>query len=302
MMAKEKALFFYANGIDRVRIIYNMKILNKQIIAQVPNARITRLEIHAPLIASKVSPGQFIVIMVKEEGERIPLTVVDKNAKTGSIILIVQEVGFTTKLLGSMKTGDSIYAIAGPMGHATELKDYGNIILIGGGVGIAELYPLAKGMKEAGNNVTTILGARTKELLILEDALKAVSDRFYITTDDGTYGQKGFVTDVLKKLLTPKTEHRTPNLVYAVGPIPMMRLVSDITKECNLKTIVSLNALMVDATGMCGGCRVTIGDEVKFSCVDGPEFDAHLVDWDELIKRTKTYTEKENHICNLNKL
>jgi len=279
-----------------------MKILNKQIIAQESNTRITRLEIYAPLIASKIRPGQFIVIMVKEEGERIPLTVVDKNEKAGSIILIVQEVGFTTKLLGSMKTGDSIYAITGPMGHATELKNYGNIILIGGGVGIAELYPLAKGMKEAGNDVTTILGARTKELLILEDELKAVSDKFYITTDDGTYGQRGFVTDILKELLTHNTQRTTHNLVYAVGPIPMMRLVSGITKEYNLKTIVSLNALMVDATGMCGGCRVKIGDEIRFSCVDGPEFEADLVDWEELAKRTKTYVEKENHICRLNRL
>ena len=296
MMAKAKAPFFYAH------LIYNMKILNKQIIAQESNTRITRLEIHAPLIASKVRPGQFIVIMVKEEGERVPLTVVDKNEKTGSIILIVQEIGFTTKLLGSLKTGDSIYAIAGPMGHATELKDYGNIILIGGGVGIAELYPLAKGMEEAGNNVTTILGARTKELLILEDELRTVSDKFYITTDDGTYGQRGFVTDILKELLKPKAGYQKPNLVYAVGPIPMMRLVSGITKDHNLKTIVSLNALMVDATGMCGGCRVKIGDEIKFSCVDGPEFDADLVDWEELLKRTKTYVEKENHICRLNRL
>lgn len=277
-----------------------MKILNKQVMVEESNTRITRFEIEASLIASKVRPGQFIIIMVKEEGERVPLTVVDKNEKAGSIVLIVQELGFTTKLLGSMEAGDSIYAIAGPMGHATELKNYGNVILIGGGVGIAELYPLAKGMKEAGNNVTTILGARTKELLILEDELKAVSDEFYLTTDDGTYGKKGFVTDILKELLIPNTEHRTPNLVYAVGPIPMMKLVSNITKEYKLKTIASLNALMVDATGMCGGCRVKIADEVKFSCVDGPEFDAHLVDWEELVKRTKTYVVKENHICRLN--
>ncbi|MDP8298255.1 MAG: sulfide/dihydroorotate dehydrogenase-like FAD/NAD-binding protein [Candidatus Orphnella occulta] len=297
MMAKEETPFFYTWS-----YIYNMKILNKQVMVQESNTRITRLEIEAPLIASKVRPGQFIVIMVKEVGERIPLTVVDKNETTGSIVLIVQELGFTTKLLGSMEVGDSIYAIAGPMGHATELKDYGDVILIGGGVGIAELYPLAKGMKEAGNNVTTILGARTKELLILEDELKAVSDKLYLTTDDGTYGKKGYVTDILKELLMPNAENQKPNLIYAVGPIPMMKLVSDITKEYKLKTIVSLNALMVDATGMCGGCRVKIGDEVKFSCVDGPEFDAHLVDWEELVKRTKAYVEKENHICRLNRL
>ncbi len=286
-----------------------MKILNKQVMVQESNTRITRLEIEAPLIASKVRPGQFIVIMVKEVGERIPLTVVDKNESTGSIVLIVQELGFSTKLLCSMEAGDSIYAIAGPMGHATELKDYGDVILIGGGVGIAELYPLAKGMKGAGNKVTTILGARTKELLILEDELKAVSDKLYLTTDDGTYGKKGYVTDILKELIAqdPPTgeagasRNTQYDLVYAVGPIPMMKLVSEITKGYNLKTIVSLNALMVDATGMCGGCRVKIADEVKFSCVDGPEFDAHLVDWEELVKRTKTYVEKENHICKLNR-
>jgi len=289
-----------------------MQILNKEIMVQESSTRITRFEIEAPLIASKVRPGQFIVIMVKEQGERIPLTVVDKNEKAGFIVLIVQELGFTTKLLGSMEVGDSIYAIAGPMGHATELKDYGNVILIGGGVGIAELYPLAKGMKGAGNNVTTILGARTKELLILEDELRAVSDKLYLTTDDGTYGKKGYVTDILKELLTQypvkllrsngagAQRNTQYDLIYAVGPIPMMKLVSDITKEYNLRTIVSLNALMVDATGMCGGCRVKIADEVKFSCVDGPEFDAHLVDWGELVKRTKTYVEKENHICRLN--
>lgn len=277
-----------------------MKILNKQVIAEASDTRITRLDIHAPLIASKVRPGQFIVIMVKEEGERIPLTVVDKNRDSGTITLIVQEIGFSTKLLAGMNPGDSIYAIAGPMGHATELKDYGDVILIGGGVGIAELFPLAKGMKEAGNDVTTILGARTKELLILENELRSVSDAFHITTDDGTYGQKGFVTDILKKLLTQYASRDTQyDLVYAVGPIPMMKLVSGITKEFNVKTIVSLNALMVDATGMCGGCRVKIGNEVKFSCVDGPEFDAHLVDWEELVKRTKTYTDKEKHICRL---
>jgi len=273
-----------------------MKILNKEVIAEDSGTRIRRFEIHAPLIASKVRPGQFIVIMIKEEGERIPLTVVDKNEQTGSITLIVQEIGFSTKLLGTLNIGDSLYAIVGPMGHATDLKNYGKIILIGGGVGIAELYPLVKAMKEAGNDVTTILGTRTKRLLILENELKSVSKEFYVTTDDGSYGKKGFVTDILKELLAKPDK---PDFVYAVGPIPMMKLVSDITKEFKVKTVVSLNALMVDATGMCGGCRVKIGEDVKFSCVDGPEFDGHLVDWQELTKRTKTYAEKEEHICRL---
>jgi len=278
-----------------------MKILNKKTIAESSATKITELEIHAPLIAAKILPGQFIVVMVKEEGERIPLTVVDKDLSTGSITLIVQEIGFSTRLLGSMQPGDSLYAIVGPMGHATEIKNFGHIILIGGGVGIAELYPLVRAMKKAGNNVTIILGARTKDLLLLEGELKAVSDQFYVATDDGTQGKKGFVTDVLKELLGNQQRTTNYKLIYAVGPIPMMKLVSDITKESGIMTLVSLNALMVDATGMCGGCRVKIGDKVKFSCVDGPEFDGHLVDWEELVKRTKTYVEKEDHICRLNR-
>ena len=278
-----------------------MKILNKKTIAESSATKITELEIHAPLIAARILPGQFIVVMVKEEGERIPLTVVDKDLSTGSITLIVQEIGFSTRLLGSMQPGDSLYAIVGPMGHATEIKNFGHIILIGGGVGIAELYPLVRAMKKAGNNVTIILGARTKDLLLLEGELKAVSDQFYVATDDGTQGKKGFVTDVLKELLGNQQRTTNYKLIYAVGPIPMMKLVSDITKESGIMTLVSLNALMVDATGMCGGCRVKIGDKVKFSCVDGPEFDGHLVDWEELVKRTKTYVEKEDHICRLNR-
>jgi NAD(P)H-flavin reductase len=277
-----------------------MKILNKKTIADTSGTKLTELVIHAPLIAAKIKPGQFIVIMVKEEGERIPLTVVDKDLGAGSVTLIVQEIGFSTRLLGSLDTGDSIYAIAGPMGHATLIKKYGSILLVGGGVGIAELYPIAKAMKEEGNRVVTILGAKTKGLLILEDRLKSVSDELHITTDDGSYGRKGFVTGVLKEILSNTPSAISHKLIYAVGPIPMMKLVSDITKDFGIETLVSLNALMVDATGMCGGCRVKIGDEVKFSCVDGPEFNAHLVDWDELLKRTRTYAEKENHICRLN--
>jgi ferredoxin/flavodoxin---NADP+ reductase len=279
-----------------------MKILNKKIIAESAGTKITELRIHAPLIADKVKAGQFIVVMVKEQGERIPLTVVEKDTGSGSITLIVQEIGFSTRLLGELKQGDSVYAIAGPLGHATEIKEYGRIILVGGGVGIAELYPIAKAMKEKGNHITTILGAKTKDILILEDKLKSVSDQLYTTTDDGSHGRKGFVTDPLKELLNSHTSEKPFRLVYAVGPIPMMKFVADITKDLGIKTLVSLNALMVDATGMCGGCRVTIGKQVKFSCVDGPEFDAHQVNWDELLKRAKTYIEKENHICRLNRL
>jgi NAD(P)H-flavin reductase len=277
-----------------------MKILNKKTIVEISGTKITEFKIHAPLIAAKIQPGQFVVVMVKEQGERIPLTVVDKDLDQGSVTIIVQEIGFSTRLLGALNQGDSIYAMAGPMGKATDIKKYGNVLLIGGGVGIAELYPITKAMKEAGNHVTTILGAKTKGMLLLENELKSVSDEFHVTTDDGSYGRKGFVTDILKELLSCQLSTVNCQLAYAVGPIPMMKFVSDITKSFNIETLVSLNALMVDATGMCGGCRVKIGDEVKFSCVDGPEFNAHLVDWDELLKRSKTYIEKENHICRLN--
>jgi ferredoxin--NADP+ reductase len=205
----------------------------------------------------------------------------------------------TTKLLGRLNVGDSLYALVGPLGHPTEIKNYGKIILVGGGVGIAEIYPVAKGFKEAGNHITTILGTRNKELMLLEKELKSVSDEFYVTTDDGSYGRKGFTTDVLKELLN--NEQRTMNyeLVYAVGPIPMMKRVSEVTKPCGIRTIVSLNALMVDATGMCGCCRVSVGGETKFSCVDGPEFEGHDVDWAELTKRNAIYADQEKHACKL---
>ena len=280
-----------------------MKITKKEILSQVENTKIVSMEIDAPLIAGKAKPGQFVVLIVKAEGERIPLTVVKTNKKSRTINLIFQELGFTTKLLGNLKVGDSLYSIVGPLGNSTEIKHYGKVIIIGGGVGIAEIYPVAKALKAAGNRVVTILGARTKDLLILEKELKAVSEELHIATDDGSYGKKGFVTDVLDELLTQHAARSTQHdLVYAVGPIPMMKLVSSITKGFNVKTIVSLNALMVDGTGMCGSCRVTVGGEMKFSCVDGPEFDGHLVDWEELGKRNNIYRDKEKHICKLKKI
>lgn len=271
-----------------------MKILEKNILAEDGQARIVRFKVHSPLIAEKGKPGQFVAVMVVPEGERIPLTIVEREKDT--ITIIVQEVGFSTRLLGKMKVGESLFSIVGPLGHATEIKNYGRVILIGGGVGIAEIYPVARALKDAGNHVITIIGSRTKSLLILENELKKASSEFYITTDDGSHGRKGFTTDVLKELLTKGPK---PELVYAVGPIPMMRRVSDVTKEFGVKTLVSLNALMVDATGMCGGCRVTVGGKAQFTCVDGPEFDAEMVDWVELTKRNQVYTEQEKHICNL---
>ncbi|MFA5410802.1 MAG: sulfide/dihydroorotate dehydrogenase-like FAD/NAD-binding protein [Candidatus Omnitrophota bacterium] len=268
-----------------------MKILKKENLAKA----VTKIEVLSPDIAGKAKAGQFISLMVSEKGERIPLTIVDKEENKGTITLIFQEAGLTTKLLGKLNAGDSLYALAGPLGHPTEIKHYGKVILVGGGVGIAEIYPVAKALKAAGNQLTVILGARSKDLLILEKELKTVADEFYLVTDDGSYGKKGFTTDVLGELLK-KDKY---DLVYAVGPIPMMKKVSQVTGGLNLKTIVSLNALMVDATGMCGCCRVSVSGKVKFSCIDGPEFDAREVDWEELEKRNRIYEVQEKHICKL---
>lgn len=275
-----------------------MKILKKETLSDYQGIRVGKIKIKAPGVARKVKPGQFVILMVNEKGERIPLTVMDSDEKSGCITLIFQEAGFTTKLLGKLNKGDSLYACLGPLGHATEIKNYGNVILVGGGVGIAEIYPVAKALKDSGNNVTTIIGARTKDILILEKELKESSSQLLVATDDGSYGRKGFTTDILKELLSKDKF----SLVYAVGPIPMMEKVALVTKEYNVKTLVSLNALMVDATGMCGSCRVTVGGKVKFSCVDGPDFDAHTVDWKELKNRNRIYEEKEKHICKLNNL
>ncbi|HRZ86932.1 MAG TPA: sulfide/dihydroorotate dehydrogenase-like FAD/NAD-binding protein [bacterium] len=274
-----------------------MRIIAKDTLVNTQGVRITKIVVTSKHIAAKAQPGQFVVLMKAETSERIPLTVVDTDKNAGTITLIFQELGFSTKLFGTMNAGDSFYAVVGPLGHATEIKRYGNVILVGGGVGIAEIYPVARSLKNAGNTVTTILGSRTKDLLILENELRAHSDHFFVTTDDGSYGRKGFTTDVLKELLSKSAY----DLIYVVGPVPMMRKAAMTTKEFNARTVVSLNALMVDATGMCGGCRVTVGNEAKFACVDGPEFDAHQVDWDELTKRNRVYDQKEKHLCNLHK-
>jgi ferredoxin--NADP+ reductase len=275
-----------------------MKILKKTVLIDQDGPRLVKICVLSPDIAAKARPGQFIVLMVSENGERVPLTVVETDIAKDSITLIFQEAGLTTKLLGKLSEGESLYAIVGPLGHPTEIKNYGRVILIGGGVGIAEIYPVAKALKKCGNHITTVLGSRTKNLLILEDELKKVSDEFHVATDDGSYGKKGFTTDILDELLN-KGKY---DLVYSVGPIPMMKRTAAVTKKVNVKTVVSLNAIMVDGTGMCGCCRVTVGGKTYFSCVDGPEFDAALVDWDELTKRNRIYDSKEKHVCNLNKL
>ncbi len=270
-----------------------MKILNKQKLVTVKDREITRMEIFAPDIARTVLPGQFVIIMAEEKGERIPLTVVDKSIEKGTITVIFQEIGLTTRLLGKKDVGESLFAVAGPLGNPTEIKYYGNVIMIGGGVGIAEIYPVANSFKTVNNHITTILGTRTKELLILEEELREISDELYVVTDDGSYGRKGLVTDILQELLAGKNCY---NLVYAVGPIPMMRKVTELCKIFGVKIIVSLNALMVDGTGMCGCCRVTVKGETKFTCIEGPEFPGEEVNWEELENRNRMYRDKENFI------
>jgi len=272
-----------------------MKIVAKKILADIPGMKIGKIKVEAPEIASKALTGQFVIIMINEKGERIPLTIVEKNNPKGTITLIFQEAGLTTKLLGKMKENDDIYAVTGPLGRRTDIRGYGKVVMIGGGVGVAEIYPAVKAFKEKGNYVITVIGARTKGLLILEKELKKVSDEIHVATDDGSYGRKGLTTDVLEELLNKQKI----DFVYSVGPIPMMKNTAIITKKYNVKTIASLNVIMVDATGMCGCCRVTVGGKRFFSCVDGPEFDASLVDWDELAKRSKIYDDKEKHVCKL---
>ncbi|MBI4845812.1 MAG: sulfide/dihydroorotate dehydrogenase-like FAD/NAD-binding protein [Candidatus Omnitrophica bacterium] len=270
-----------------------MKIIVKEHIAQ----DLTKFIIESPLIAEKALPGQFIILMVRKEGERIPLTIVDTDKDKKTITIIFQEVGFTTKLLGKLKTGDSLYSLVGPLGHPTPIKDYGKVIVLGGGVGIAELLPVAHALKEAGCAVSSILGGRTAQLVILQEQIKKYSDQLFITTDDGSLGEKGFVTAPLKRLLEKNTDY---GLVFCVGPLPMMKAAADVTRLFNIKTLVCLNSIMIDGTGMCGGCRVTINGKTKFTCVDGPDFDGHEVDFDELLFRQKRFISHEKHaLCKL---
>lgn len=250
---------------------------------------IKKIVIFAPHIAKKTLAGQFLMLRVDEKGERIPLTISDRSIEKGTITIIFQIVGLTTKKLGFLKEGDFIEDMAGPLGRATEIKKIGTVVLVGGGVGIAEMYPEAKAFKEAGNNVISVLGARSKELLILEREIKEIASEVYITTDDGSYVRKGLVIDVLKEIIGKEKV----DLVYAIGPVPMMKAVSELTRSYKIHTVVSLNSIMVDGTGMCGSCRVKVGEGSKFACVDGPEFDGHLVDFDELSKRLKLFVDSE---------
>ena len=248
------------------------------------------LRIVAPEIANKSKPGQFIVLRIDEKGERIPLTISGKNAEEGTIDLIFQSVGKTTFALAALKAGDDIRDILGPLGNPTDVQNFGTVVCIAGGVGAAEILPVARAFKNAENNVITVLGARSKPLLILENELKDASNTFLTITDDGSSGEKGLVSNILADLIQKKIHI---DLVYAVGPVAMMKAVSEMTRSAGIKTIVSLNPIMVDATGMCGSCRVSIDGKTKFSCVDGPEFDGHKVDWDELSARLNIFKDKE---------
>ncbi|MFH1782073.1 MAG: sulfide/dihydroorotate dehydrogenase-like FAD/NAD-binding protein [Candidatus Omnitrophota bacterium] len=253
------------------------------------NTEITLFKITAKDLSMAANPGQFVILRIDETGERFPLTIYDFNREKGTITIVCQAIGVSTKKLAALNQGDSILDIAGPLGHATKIKDVGKVICIGGGVGIAEAYPIAKAMKKEGNDVTVIIGSRNKDLLICEKEIREFCDKLHITTDDGSHGRKGFVSDVLKELLAKESY----DLVFAIGPLIMMKIIADITKPLSIKTLVSLNSIMIDGTGMCGGCRVQYNNQTQFTCVDGPEFDGHLVDFNDVMRRQERYKDKE---------
>ncbi|HOD16571.1 MAG TPA: sulfide/dihydroorotate dehydrogenase-like FAD/NAD-binding protein [Spirochaetota bacterium] len=272
------------------------KILEKEFLTP----QVFRMKVEAPAIARKRKAGQFIILRASESGERIPLTIADGDADAGWIELVVQAVGKTTADLSRLEPGGNIPDLAGPLGRPTHIEKYGTVVMVGGGIGIAPSHPIAQAMKAAGNRVISILGGRTKDLVIMEQKMRAASDEVIITTDDGSYGTKGLVTDAIKKLVSDGVKI---DLVIAIGPPVMMKFVSLLTKEYDIPTMVSLNTIMVDGTGMCGGCRVTVGNESKFVCVDGPEFDGHLVNFDEMMQRLSMYREHEkqsnDHACKI---
>lgn len=265
------------------------RIVRKEVMSPV----IKLMEIEAPEVAAKARAGQFIILRIDEEGERIPLTIADFDRSRGTITTIFQEVGYTTQRLGTMAVGDALADFVGPLGQPSEIENYGRVVCVGGGVGVAPVYPIARALKEAGNEVISIIGARTKELLIWEEKMRAVSSELLVATDDGSYGHHGFVTDLLKQVLE---ERGNVARVWGIGPVVMMRAVAETTRPFGVPTIVSMNPIMVDGTGMCGACRVSVGGETKFACVDGPEFDGHQVDWQLALRRMNMYREEEERI------
>jgi ferredoxin/flavodoxin---NADP+ reductase len=277
------------------------KILHAEFLAP----GIKRFTIEAPRIARKQKPGQFVIVRVNDHGERIPLTIEQSDPERGTVNIVVQSIGKTTNLLNSLNTGDSILDLVGPLGKPSEIEKFGTVVVMGGGVGTAMAYPTAAALKRAGNRVISIVGARNKDLVIEEREMREASDTLMITTDDGTYADKGFVTDKLRQLIENGTRI---DLVMAIGPIPMMRAVAEMTRKENIRTIVSLNPIMIDGTGMCGGCRVLVDGKSEFACVDGPEFDAHRVDFGVLVQRNSMYRTAEQlsmenfkHECELQK-
>ncbi len=263
------------------------KILKKEVLSDI----IKLMVIHAPHVARKAKAGQFIIVRINEFGERIPLTIADYDRDAGTITIIFQEVGKSTMQLGRMETGQEISSFAGPLGHPTEIENYGTVVCVGGGVGIAPIYPIARSLKEAGNSVISIIGSRNKDLLFWEDRMRAVSDELIVCTDDGSYGRRSLVTEPLKELI--ENADKKVARVWAIGPAIMMKFVSLATAPYNVPTTVSLNTIMIDGTGMCGGCRVLLEDGARFVCVDGPEFDAHKVNWDSLLSRLQFYRKEE---------
>jgi NAD(P)H-flavin reductase len=259
-------------------------ITEKKIIAP----GVTMARIVAPKIAQKRKAGQFVILRLYPEGERIPLTIADADPEAGTITIVSQRAGKSTSYLEDMPTTQGIIDVVGPLGHPTHIEKFGNVVCIGGGIGIAPIHPIAQAMRAAGNQVTSILGGRTKDFVIMEDMMRKASDKVYITTDDGSYGRKGFVTDVLQEIVADGMHF---HYAVAIGPVPMMKAVSAVTRKLGIPTLVSLNAIMVDGTGMCGACRVNVGGQTKFVCVDGPEFDGHLVDFDLLMHRLRIFKE-----------
>jgi ferredoxin/flavodoxin---NADP+ reductase len=258
--------------------------------AEFLSADVKRFVIEAPRVARKRQAGQFVIVRVYAHGERIPLTIADGDPQRGTITLIVQGIGKTTKLMNLLGPGDALLDVVGPLGKPSEVKAYGTVVVIGGGVGAAIAYPTARALHEAGNHVLSVLGGRSRDLVILESEIRAISDEVFVTTDDGSYGRKGLVIDPLRDLIAAG---RPINLVLAIGPVRMMQAVAEVTRPHGIATVVSLNSLMVDGTGMCGGCRIITTAGPRFACVDGPEFDAHTVDFDILARRNRTYADRE---------
>ncbi|MFH1080414.1 MAG: sulfide/dihydroorotate dehydrogenase-like FAD/NAD-binding protein [Pseudomonadota bacterium] len=265
--------------------------MNKIIEKVALSENVVKMILEAPAIARKRKAGQFIVLLMDEKGERIPLTIVDSDMDKGTITIIFQVVGKTTAAMAGMNVGDHFSDVQGPLGNPTDIKKIGQVVCIGGGVGVGVVYPLAAALKQAGNRVISIIGARTKDLLILEEEMKQVSDRLIVATDDGSYGFHGFVSTVLQNLID---EGEKIEEVFAIGPVPMMKVIANLTRPYGIKTVVSLNPIMVDATGMCGACRVSVGGKTRFTCVDGPEFDGHQVDFDLLTSRLRMYCDQES--------